>query len=188
MIRSNDLRAIKGATAVKSQYKDNTDPAYIGSGYWIYLHSKSMRATTKNLQLEMIRDIRDICDNFPCHTCREHAQAYLKLHPPEEYLGVQVDGMNIGIFVWVWLFHNSVNARINKPIMSWDTAFDLYNITEDKKEMCGIACLSAGMNNVSVNNGNKGIIIPNVQQNKSIVIPNIQQNTVRNFTPLRNLY
>lgn len=28
--------------------------------------------------------------------------------------------------------------------MSWDTAFDLYNVTEEKKGMCSKACLMAG--------------------------------------------
>jgi hypothetical protein len=171
-INSSILRNERGATAVKSQFKDNTDPAYVGPGIWFRLHSKSFQANTSNLQIEMIKDIRDTCNNFPCHVCREHAQKYIKDHPPEEYLDVHVDGMNIGIFVWMWIFHNSVNARINKPIMSWDTAFDLYNITEEKKGMCSKSCMNAaGGENVG-----------------GIKIPEVNKGNVKNFTLMKDLY
>lgn len=142
-VSSNDLRAIKGATAVKSQFKDITDPAYFGPGIWYIFHSKSFRANNRQLQLETIAYIRDIINILPCPSCKQHAQKYLLEHPPEQYLDVMIDNMNIGIFLWCFLFHNAVNARIGKPIMSWDTAFDLYNITEEKKGMCSKACLMA---------------------------------------------
>lgn len=174
MIRANDLRADKRANAVKSQFKDNTDPAYVGPGIWFQLHSRSFRANDRDKQLEMIGEIRDICNGFPCHVCSDHCRKYIQEHPPEEYLDIYVDNMNLGIFVWVYLFHNAVNARINKPIMSWDTAFDLYNITEEKKDMCSKSCLAAAGNTI--------------KSDGTITIPQVRQTTRKNFTLLKDLY
>lgn len=172
-IRSNDLRTIKGATAIKSQFKDITDPTVIGPGIWYSFHSKAFRASNRQLQLEVIAYIRDIINFFPCPVCKGHAEKYLVDHPPEQYVDVMIDNMNLGVFVYSWLFHNSVSARIGKPIMSWDTAFDLYNITEEKKGMCSKACLMAGTEKAS--------------SEGSITIPTIKSNR-KNFIKSQNLY
>lgn len=172
MLRSSDLRNERGATAVKSQFKDITDPTFIGPGIWFEIHSKTFRANTRNLQIEVIREIKDIINNFPCENCKAHAQQYLKNHPPEEYIDIYVDNMNLGLFVYCWRFHNSVNARLNKPIMSWDTAFDLYNVTEEKKGMCSKSCMNA-----TGGNGSGNISIPDINKDRKI-----------GFTPIRDLY
>jgi hypothetical protein len=66
----------------------------------------------------------------------------------EEYLNVLVEindkKMSLGLFVWSWKFHNAVNARIKKPLMSWDTAYNLYSETESL--VCTKNCLEAEAN------------------------------------------
>ena len=31
------------------------------------------------------------------------------------------------MFKWSWKFHNSVNSRIGKPVLDWDTTYNLYS-------------------------------------------------------------
>ena len=39
-----------------------------------------------------------------------------------------MDGDNrmIGMFRWMWIFHNWVNSRLQKPLLGWETAISLY--------------------------------------------------------------
>lgn len=134
------------ATAVLSQFKDNTDPKYIGPGTWFYIHKTARKAVTHAAQLEFIKTMNAICSEFPCTVCRGHCSLYIKNHPMEEYLDtvVEINGekLLLGMFVWSWKFHNAVNARTKKPLMSWDTAFNLYS--EKESLVCSKECLSAG--------------------------------------------
>ena len=142
-----DLVAEPGATAILSDYKDSTDPKYIGPGTWNVIHREAYKARTSPQQLKFIELMKNICYGFPCFTCKGHCTEHIKNHPLEEYLGVLVDingqRLPIGLFVWTWKFHNAVNARIGKPIMSWDTAYNLYS--ENEALVCSKNCLDAGL-------------------------------------------
>ena len=123
------------------KFKDNSDPTYIGPGTWNVIHTMAFYARTKLDQLHFITQMNIICKYFPCEKCRGHCKEYIKNHPMEDYLGATIEPPNIGsdmalgMFIWSWKFHNAVNHRINKNIMSWDIAYHLYaNITEPKKE------------------------------------------------------
>lgn len=96
-------------------------------------------------QLLFIEFMKDICYGFPCTVCKGHCTEYIKNHPMEEYLDVLVDikgeKIPLGMFIWAWKFHNAVNSRIKKPIMSWDTVYNLYSQTETL--VCSKNCLAA---------------------------------------------
>ena len=134
-----------GATGIRSDYKDHTDPKYIGPGTWNVIHRRSYKARTHEEQVNFIDLMKDICHGFPCVVCKGHCTEYIKNHPMEEYLDILVDingeKLALGLFVWAWKFHNAVNARIKKPIMSWDTAYNLYSETEPL--VCSKNCLEA---------------------------------------------
>jgi len=144
-IKKIDLENEPGATGIKSDYKDNTDPAYIGPGIWDFIHRTAFNAKTVEEQKSFIKQMKTICDEFPCIKCRGHCQEYIKNHPMEEYIDVTVDmdneKINIGIFVWTWKFHNAVNARLNKPIMTWDTAYNIYSHSESL--VCSTNCINS---------------------------------------------
>ena len=39
---------------------------------------------------------------------------------------INQDGEEVGFFKWSWIFHNAVNSRLEKPIISWETALSMY--------------------------------------------------------------
>jgi hypothetical protein len=142
-----DLVAEPGAVAILSDYKDSTDPKYIGPGTWNVIHRRAYKARTAPQQSSFIEFMKDVCYGFPCFTCKGHCTEHIKNHPLEEYIGVLVDidgqRLPIGMFVWTWKFHNAVNARIGKPIMSWNTAYNLYS--EKETLVCSKNCLDAAL-------------------------------------------
>ena len=127
---------------INKKFKDNADPAYIGPGTWHTLQTMAFHARSKKDQLGFIKQMKLICNYFPCEKCRGHCKEYIKNHPLEEYLGATIEQPNIGadmalgMFIWVWKFHNSVNNRIGKNIMSWEQAFQLYANTNEQKSDC----------------------------------------------------
>ena len=141
-----DLISETGATAILSDYKDTTDPKYIGPGTWDVIHRRAFKAQTREQQIAFISFMKDICYGFPCSVCRGHCTEHIKNHPMEEYLGILINieskQIALGMFVWSWKFHNAVNARIGKPIMSWETAYNLY--VDGESPVCSKNCLAAG--------------------------------------------
>lgn len=138
-----DLINEPGATGKLSDYPDISNPKLIGPGLWVLMHKRSRRLRTLEQQHQYIDFVKDICYGFPCKVCKGHCTEYIKNHPMEEYLDVYMDinGKEtlLGLFVWTWQFHNAVNARLNKPLMSWDTVYNLYTVSENlmcKKEDC----------------------------------------------------
>jgi len=144
-IRQSQLIQEKDATATIQQFKDHTDPKYIGPGTWDTIHRLAFKAHTKKSQLGFIESMKEICYGFGCKVCRGHCSEYIKNHPMEEYIGMQVDvdgqDIELGMFVWTWKFHNAVNARLKKPIMSWLTAYNLYS--ESDSLVCSKSCLES---------------------------------------------
>lgn len=57
--------------------------------------------------------IYNLVKRFPCEKCKSHFEYYLKLHPLAKYPDLSK---------WVWAFHNSVNKKLDKPIISYETA------------------------------------------------------------------
>lgn len=147
LINKKELNAEADATGVLSNYKDNTDPKYIGPGVWSVIHRQAFSSQTIDQQNYCIIFIKQICYGFPCKICRGHSIEYIKNHPLEEYLGATMDGKLLGLFIWTWKFHNSVNARLKKPIMSWATASTLYG--ESNSNICTANCLAADSENAS---------------------------------------
>lgn len=135
------LLADKNANGMLSDYKDSTDPKYIGPGVWNNIHKQAYLAQTPARQQQFIIFMKDTCYGFPCKVCRGHCTEYIKNNPLENYLGSTVDGKLLGLFLWTWKFHNTVNARLKKPIMNWNEAITLYGDSEDN--VCSLSCLEA---------------------------------------------
>lgn len=114
-----------------TEFKDHTDPEYVGPGAWNTIHRMAFSAKTKEQQTIFIQSMNDICSGFPCLNCRYHCSEYIRNHPMEEYVNMSVDvngeKLPLGLFLWSWKFHNAVNARLKKPIMDWNTAYNIYS-------------------------------------------------------------
>jgi hypothetical protein len=159
------LKKEPGATAVLKQFKDHTDPSYVGPGSWNIIHQVAWRARTPEAQQWFIEFMKELCYHFPCVVCRGHCSEYIKNHPIEDYLEVTIEiekqKVPLGLFIWTWKFHNAVNTRLRKPVMSWDTAYTLYSELENSNNLvCSKTCLESGpidvteINNKEINNNN----------------------------------
>lgn len=140
VINANDILNDPNATAVSTDFRDRSDPEYTGPGAWSVIHVLAYNARNKEKQQQFMASMREICGKFPCINCRYHCGEYIRNHPMEDYLDLNMNGEKLGLFVWSWKFHNCVNARLKKPIMSWDTAYNMYLEEDVENNTCSTSC------------------------------------------------
>lgn len=184
IISDIELEQEPGANATLEDYDDPTDPKRLGPGYWNYIHRKAFDARDRESQLKFIQDMKYICHGFFCTKCRSHCTEYIETHPMEEYLDVTVEVSGekhpIGLFLWAWRFHNAVNERLKKPIMNFNTAYNLYSGSDDM--VCGMSCLESDItdtqdqqdtddNGIVVHEDDKYNSIDPTSKNKYIPVP-----------------
>jgi hypothetical protein len=115
-----------------------SDPKLIGPGVWYEKHTKSYDAKTPGQIDFFITDLKKTIDEFKCLECRGHAQKYLKTNPIERYRNeVDQNGQPIGMFKYMWEFHNFVNARLGKKFIPFDVAYNFYG---NKDMVCTKEC------------------------------------------------
>ena len=88
-----------------------------GPGEWHSIHITAAWADTPEKFRFFCMWIRNQIENLPCSDCITHARAYMLANPPEKAEDA---------FIWSWRFHNSVNRRLGKPEMEYNTAKQLY--------------------------------------------------------------
>jgi hypothetical protein len=76
--------------------------------------------------------------HIPCPECRGHAARYVRRRP------LALENSD-SLQVWAWRFHNAVNARLGKPLVSFDAYRAAY-----ARELCWAsgdpaACGAAGL-------------------------------------------
>jgi hypothetical protein len=99
-----------------------TDPRVWGPPFWFSLHVSSANYPIKasNLTRELMKNrIKALPIEIPCSACRPHAHAYVESR--KEELDDICSGRD-SLFRFYVDFHNAVNKRYNKPIMSYDEA------------------------------------------------------------------
>jgi hypothetical protein len=105
-----------------------SDPKVFGPGKWDTIHDLAIRAKTPAQKEAFIESMQTICEKLKCENCQKHCLSYLQTHTPRNFLHIKSStGEDIGMFKWSWMFHNAVNARLHKPIVDWDTAYNLYS-------------------------------------------------------------
>lgn len=100
------------------QTKNNYIKDYVT---WKSIHELAKNATNQYLIDQFIQYMKYLQNNFPCAKCRPHIKQYLIDHPMKNYIN-----RDKGIFIWSWEFHNSVNKRLNKPIISFSNVLKQY--------------------------------------------------------------
>jgi hypothetical protein len=104
------------------------DPKVFGPGCWFMLHLQATDATTPEKIANFISTLNLVIENLKCAECRSHAMEYLKTHPIEPFINLRNDsGRLIGMAKYVWKFHNTVNIRLGKSEVDWETAFLMYS-------------------------------------------------------------
>ncbi|MCA9750376.1 MAG: ERV1/ALR-related protein [Romboutsia sp.] len=137
----------------------DVSPEIIGPGTWDFIHNKAIRATTPEKKKEFVTMMEDLAETFGCENCRQHIQRYLKENPITDYdNSYDENGNDVGYFTWSWAFHNTVNARIHKPFVDYETAYRMYST--DDLNVCSEVCMvkdhknNNNHNNVSNSNNN----------------------------------
>lgn len=110
------------------------DPSTIAAGMWYSIHLEAYEAKSEEEKRAFARSMKRFCEKYPCAKCRRHASEYIAKHPIEKYWNT-----NKGIFKWSWIFHNDVNERLGKPLVSWDQANAIYS-GDEQIHICGEGC------------------------------------------------
>ena len=115
-----------------------TDPEVVGPGTWFSIHLKAKHITNYEDIENFIKYMVLISETFPCKKCRKHIKEYIRTHPFEDLKQMEnEDGEKTGMFKWAWMFHNTVNDRLGKPYVDWDTAWSMY---DEEIEVCSKNC------------------------------------------------
>jgi hypothetical protein len=107
----------------------NDAPTVWGPIAWDWLHKLAINYSDKPAKKDMT-DIIFMFWNFiygiPCITCRAHAYAYTQKVPPVFHNSIVFQN-------WVMKFHNTVNIRLGKPVVSMDEYERIYALELMKK-------------------------------------------------------
>jgi hypothetical protein len=81
---------------------------------WAWLHTQAINYSahpSKADQMAMFARFWSFIQTLPCQECRIHATNYAREYPPD-FSG------SAGFQTWAWRFHNAVNYRLGKPLMT----------------------------------------------------------------------
>lgn len=128
-----------------SKAKLISNPAIIGPGIWQAITFMAKHATTDLKKNEFIDYMYMLSVEFPCGKCRTHIQEYLRENSFEPFMNLtNENGEQIGMFKWVWMFHNAVNLRLHKPFVDFQTAWEMF---DTGREVCTNCSNSMSQNN-----------------------------------------
>lgn len=109
----------------RSDVKNTVNPQVWGPSLWLFLHITSVNYVYSKESSKMMKNfIIALPYTLPCNDCSEHARKYIK------------DSLNIldnvcssrnNLFKFFVDFHNYVNQRHNKPIFSYQEAWNMYS-------------------------------------------------------------
>lgn len=109
------------------------DPKIFGPEKWEVGHSLSIKAKSKvDAEHFINKTWRRIVDDIRCHHCREDATKYLNSHP-----FVYKD--ELSAFRYLYDMHQFVNAKLGKHGITFDAAYQKYNIDISERP-CSAAC------------------------------------------------
>lgn len=112
---------IQTATGIASS------PDIFGPSYWYILHSGSISYPinpTPIVKEKMKNFIIGIPIMIPCKNCQEHATSYIEKY----YNNLDIIcSSRDSLFKFFVDFHNAVNNRLNKPLVTYDDAYKMYS-------------------------------------------------------------
>lgn len=101
--------------------------SYFGPGVWLVIHTMAIDAVTDEKITDFIDWLGMMLNRLPCPKCVKHATTYLYNHDPNIYRRTKnSNGKLVGMFIWTWIFHNSVNQRLGKDMYEFDEAYEMY--------------------------------------------------------------
>ena len=146
----------------KAKYPSN--PSTLGA-IWFTIHILAKHADTPERKSQFIDYMHLLSVEFPCGKCRTHIQEYLRDHPFEPFMNmINEKGEDVGMFKWSWMFHNTVNLRLHKPFVDWDTAWEMFDTGREVCTNC-----SGSLPNSRNNSYDEAEKKPNMVDKKKIV-------------------
>jgi len=122
--KSPPLTQIKWET---SNYTNMSDPKVWGPSLWFTIHNgaRNYPVSASPFAINRMKGfIMGIPMMLPCEICKIHAANHINKN--RNKLDEICSGRDI-LFKFFVDFHNMVNKRYNKPVMSYEDAYDLYN-------------------------------------------------------------
>jgi len=107
--------------------KANNNPLSWGPPFWYTLHNGAYHYPehASPLHAERMKNfIIGIPIMVPCVTCKEHATAFIEKHRNKLN---DICSSRDSLFRFFVDFHNKVNERYKKPIISYEEAYSIYN-------------------------------------------------------------
>lgn len=104
----------------------NKDPTMWGPHLWYYLHNSTLSfpVNPSKEEMEGMREwLLNLPITIPCEKCRFHYKQYLDKHQNDLNEACTTRDK---LFKFVVDIHNQVNKRNNKPIVSYEEAFKMY--------------------------------------------------------------
>lgn len=103
-----------------------SDPNVWGPAFWFTLHNGAVKYpdNASDICKERMKNfILGMPVMIPCEVCADHATAHIEsnYHRLDEIVSTRTNLFNFFVD-----FHNYVNKRYNKPIMSYEDAYKLY--------------------------------------------------------------
>ena len=131
-----------------------------GRGVWWIIHVESVKATNKRKQDNFIELLNTIQEEYPCVQCRIHMDQYFRENDINKYRNYE---NGLGFAIYGWKFHNAVNVRLNKPLMTWEEFNNMYIL---KLSNCFKDCADNVEENINVTFINNKSEKFNEKQNK----------------------
>ena len=111
---------------------NNSDPNVWGKYYWYYLSILASYIETEEDAKRWIKLFISTISLLRCIECRNHAQKYAQENSPLIFLNNQ-NSSNRAMLRYICKFHNVVNLRLKKPLMSENECFKLYSKSTNPK-------------------------------------------------------
>lgn len=122
-----------------SQVVNNLEnPSIWGPAFWFSLHNGARHYPENpndRVKYLMKHRILAIPIELPCEKCRHHAQGYIESRKNELDKIVSSRGNLFNFYVD---FHNQVNKRYNKPVVSYKKAWEIWSGDGDIQIKCNI--------------------------------------------------
>ncbi|CCV02402.1 Ervl/Alr family protein [Armadillidium vulgare iridescent virus] len=102
-----------------------------GPSYWFTYHTfaSTYPVNPTPIVMDAARAfIKIIPYTLPCVSCTDHAFAFIQQYINNDPDLIKVVGSRITLFKFFFDFHNSVNYRLNKPIISFEDARQIWSL------------------------------------------------------------
>ena len=106
--------------------KSSNDPKIWGPHFWYTLHNGAFHypEQASTLYVERMKNfIIGIPVMLPCENCKNHSTLFIEEHKSKLN---QICSNRNSLFNFFVDFHNKVNERYNKPILSYEEAYNIY--------------------------------------------------------------